>query len=131
MTNHPAPKTVTVWSPHDTHAQEADMTDHDFRALPPGWYTADYDTVEDVTNYQPCLGLVSINGSWFPAWFDFETGGYTHDSGGTLVYRPDLAKLPGDLEVRVIDGVEVIRPEFTGNRRVIAPGAPFPRPAAN
>lgn len=102
------------------------MTEHnnDFRPLPVGWYTRVI-LGEDEYALSPCPGLILRDGDWLAAH-------PTRHKGGVgwielfLVYRPDLAHLPGDLTTKDVDGVEYVRPEFTAHRRVIGPDTPWP-----
>lgn len=110
------------------------MTEHPnphafgFRPLAPGWYIeATYDDGE--IGLLPCPGLAcNIHGNWEASVVD---GRYAEESNhtsnlGELVYRPDLAHLPGDLEVRVVDGVEYVRQSKPTTRRVLGPDTPWP-----
>ena len=97
----------------------------DFRPLPAGWYVRVESGESGTYDYKPCLGLIRYHDIWHPAGAD---GTEALMWGiGDLVYRPSLAHLDGELEVRVVDGVEVVRPEFTAHRRVIGPSTPWPK----
>lgn len=108
------------------------MTEHtnDFRPLGPGWYTKYEDSGTDAGDYYlvPVPGLIrsaEFEGRWVAAGY---IGGHAvEENPGRLIYRPDLAHLPGEVEIRVVDGVEIVRPEFTAHRRVIGPDTPWPK----
>ncbi|MCT1884980.1 hypothetical protein M3C36_07230 [Dietzia cinnamea] len=106
------------------------MTEHnnDFRPLPVGWYTKHDECDDDAGDHflLPVPGLIRAEsgGPWVAAG---DIGGdCVSEDPGELVYRPDLAHLPGELKVRVVGGVEYVRPEFTSQRRVLGPDTPFP-----
>lgn len=107
------------------------MTEHsnDFRPLPVGWYTKYEDSGHDAGDYYivPVPGLIrsaEFEGRWVAAG---DIGGKAvEENPGGLVYRPDLVHLPGDLEVRVVDGVEYVRQSVPTTRRVLGPDTPWP-----
>ena len=107
------------------------MTEHnnDFRPLPVGWYVEFEDTDEGVEDYAPCPGLVRDEvGNWWPAYADglHLASSNSVSNAVRLVYRPDLAHLPGELEVRQVGGVEYVRQSVPTSRRVLGPDTPFP-----
>lgn len=103
--------------------------DHDFRPLPVGWYTKHDECDDDAGDhfFLPVPGLIrsaAFEGRWVAAG---DIGGdCVSEDPGELVYRPDLAHLPGELKVRVVDGVEYVRPSEPTTRRVLGPDTPFP-----
>lgn len=98
---------------------------NDFRPLGPGWYTRF--SHDGTTIYTPCPGLICDSEAWSPA--EAHGGAFLPSQDETpdeLVYRPDLAHLPGELEVKVVGGVEYVRQSVPVSRRVLGPDTPFP-----
>jgi hypothetical protein len=98
--------------------------DHDFRPLPIGWYVTETDEDTGDTVLTPCPGLVRYQDIWGPTLA--HVGGEAQRDDLPLVYRADLAHLPGELTIRVVGGVEHVRQSVPTNRRVLGPDTPFP-----
>ncbi|MBB1058375.1 hypothetical protein G6020_13450 [Dietzia sp. B19] len=102
--------------------------DYDFRPLPVGWYSVHVDKDEDWDcTLSPCPGLIRRGEVWLPSTDSVGDGGQSFDEySHGLQFRPDLAHMPGALDIKEVDGVEHVRPEFASHKRVIGPDTPWP-----